>query len=191
MLDIETLENTMRSSVQPYPPRYTVKDSETALEIVTAGYRSQKSVIAFAIAVSIFWLVFGVFIAYFIVSDVTSTYPFTMPKIIYFGAVEWLLGSIFWVAIFLWSFTFKEIIQVRDQDIVVEQQSRILNRSKRYLAEHVKDLRVSTSFGNKFLAFDYGARTIRFGRGLDEAEARQIIAIIQEKFPTYSAKNNP
>ena len=102
--------------------------------------------------------------------------------------MEWLLGSIFLVIIFFWRFTFKEIIQVSNQGIVVEQQSRILNRSMRYLAEHVKDLRASTSFDNKQLAFDYGARTIRFGRGLDEAEAKQIIAVIQEKFPAYFAK---
>ncbi len=35
------------------------------------------------------------------------------------------------------------------------------------------------------LAFDYGHRTIRFAPGLDEAEAKQIVAEIQNKFPQY------
>jgi hypothetical protein len=35
------------------------------------------------------------------------------------------------------------------------------------------------------LAFDYGARTFRFGTSIDEAEAKQIVAEIQQKFPQY------
>ena len=33
------------------------------------------------------------------------------------------------------------------------------------------------------LAFDYGAKTIRFGSGVDEAEARVILASIRTRFP--------
>jgi hypothetical protein len=35
------------------------------------------------------------------------------------------------------------------------------------------------------VAFDYGAATFRFGAGIDEAEAKQIVAEIQQKFPQY------
>jgi hypothetical protein len=35
------------------------------------------------------------------------------------------------------------------------------------------------------IAFDYGARTFRFGSGVDEAEAKQILAEIQQKYPQY------
>lgn len=36
-----------------------------------------------------------------------------------------------------------------------------------------------------FIAFDYGAKTYRFGESLDEAEARQIVALIHQRFPHY------
>lgn len=35
------------------------------------------------------------------------------------------------------------------------------------------------------IAFDYGLQTIQFGRGLDPAEARQIVALIKERFGRY------
>ncbi len=39
------------------------------------------------------------------------------------------------------------------------------------------------------LAFDYGAKTFRFGAGIDEAEAKQIVAEIQNKFPQYRSSD--
>jgi hypothetical protein len=33
------------------------------------------------------------------------------------------------------------------------------------------------------IAFDYGARTYRFGSGMDEAEARAIVAHLQSRLP--------
>ena len=41
------------------------------------------------------------------------------------------------------------------------------------------------STGAPSLAFDYGAKTIRFGRGIDEAEATQLLERIIAKFPQY------
>jgi hypothetical protein len=179
---------TMRSLVRPYPPRYIVRNLESSLEITTSVNVFKNSfLIVFAIFFSVFWVGFGAFSSYMIVEDITSDFPFTLPKIIYVLPVEWLLGSIFLAAVFIWRFTFKEIFVVSEQEIVVNQQSRIFSRSSRYLAEHISDLRASTSYWNKPIAFDYGARTMRFGQGLDEAEAKQIVARIQERFPRYSA----
>jgi hypothetical protein len=70
------------------------------------------------------------------------------------------------------------------------------NRRKEYLAEHIQDLRVSpqwmpAQYGHRGswpgatlgqIAFDYGARTIRFADA-DEAEAKLILAEIQQRFP--------
>ena len=62
---------------------------------------------------------------------------------------------------------------------------------------HISNLRVSPQPFNPFnfsaslqfwgvgggaIAFDYGARTYRFGGGVDEAEANQIIATIKERY---------
>ncbi len=75
-----------------------------------------------------------------------------------------------------------------------------LSRSKEYLSSHISSLRVSPESFNPFdwskgmrfwgigggvLAFDYGAKTFRFGNGIDEAEAKQIFNEIQLLFPKY------
>lgn len=46
------------------------------------------------------------------------------------------------------------------------------------------DFRSSFSWwlgGVGMIAFDYGARTYRFGRGVDEAEAKQLVAELQRR----------
>jgi hypothetical protein len=177
----------MNSVVRPSPPRYTVKELESSLEIKTSVDLAKNGfMIAFAIFLSVFWLAFGAFSISILIEDATSRFPFTSP-VIYVLPIEWLLSGIFLALVFVWRFTFREILLVSDLDIVVNHQSRIFNHTKRYLAEHIIDLRASTSYANKPIVFDYGARTMRLGQGLDEAEAKQIIAIIQERFPTYAA----
>jgi len=37
------------------------------------------------------------------------------------------------------------------------------------------------------VTFDYGAGTVRFGTNLDPAEARQIVALLKERFGQYMA----
>ena len=67
---------------------------------------------------------------------------------------------------------------------------------KEYDLQHVRNLRVvpfdasiwsgRDSFGGMRggpLAFDYGAKTVRFGTGIDEAEARMILDSIRTRFP--------
>ncbi len=45
--------------------------------------------------------------------------------------------------------------------------------------------------GEGLIAFDYGARTFRIGSGVDEAEAKQVILIIQQRFPQYRNRQAP
>jgi hypothetical protein len=42
-------------------------------------------------------------------------------------------------------------------------------------------------FGTGTIAFDYGAKTFRFGLGLDESEARQLVARLNSRHPFQSA----
>jgi hypothetical protein len=37
--------------------------------------------------------------------------------------------------------------------------------------------------GSAVLAFDYGARTFELGRGFDESSVRELVAIINRRFP--------
>lgn len=76
-----------------------------------------------------------------------------------------------------------------------------LGRSKEYELRHVHGLRAAAAAGlpaawrglapgQGTIAFDYGAKTIRVGDGLEEAEAAQIISRLQQRHrfaPTASA----
>jgi len=37
------------------------------------------------------------------------------------------------------------------------------------------------------IAFDYGAKTYRFGAGVDEAEAKQIVKQIVDRYPSLAS----
>ncbi len=97
-------------------------------------------------------------------------------------------GLLLNIWILLWRFTDREIIEVCNLYIDVHHSNIFFSRTKRYLAKNISGLRVSNPFWSflpNWIAIDYGAKTIQFSLRLDEAEARQIIKSIQEKFPQF------
>ncbi len=114
----------------------------------------------------------------------------------------WTVGGAFVWHVFLWQMAGKEVVRISHRSMLIGRQILGIRRTKEYLAEYIRDLRVSpadySSFGwsrsarawglsGGLTAFDYGAKTLRFGSGVDEAEAKQILATIQEHFPQYKS----
>jgi hypothetical protein len=113
----------------------------------------------------------------------------------------WLSFGALVVYGFLWRLVGKDIIEVSNWSLVVSREVAGLRRSKTYLADRVKNLRLERSgYEHDFpiyrnirrllaaygrIAFDYEAKTFRFGSDIDEAEANQLIAAIQQRFPQY------
>lgn len=119
----------------------------------------------------------------------------------WFGA--WTVGGFFAIRSFLWQLTGVENIEVDSGSITLQRLIFNFGRPKTYLAEHIKDLRTVSNNNYPFgwsrgmnfwglmdgsIAFDYGAKTFRCGSGADEAEAKDIIKAIQERFPHYQTK---
>ena len=119
--------------------------------------------------------------------------------------VLWTVGGGFALYGFFWQLVGKEIVTVSYEGIITQRAVLRLGRKKEYLATHIKELRVSplapypSMFGwnrmgqlwgmtGGLLAFDYGAQTFRFGAGVDEAEAKQILEKITARFPQYRAR---
>lgn len=117
----------------------------------------------------------------------------------------WSFGGLVSILVLLRQFTGVERIEVDAQTITLRHLVLNLSRPKVYLAEHIKALRTASSpFSSSWwlwssrmyylgwawgiITFDYGARTIHFGSGVDEAEAKDIIKAIQERFPQYRTK---
>lgn len=131
------------------------------------------------------------------------------------GPLETLAGGVFllvwfgvWAAFgvlilrsWLWQVTGKEVIEVSDHSIAISKAILGFSRPKEYLAEHITDLRAApvqmsvwgrpkgTNFwalSGGTLAFDYGAKSVYCAAGADEAEARQIVAMIKARFPALA-----
>ncbi len=103
---------------------------------------------------------------------------------------------------FIWQIIGKEIIQVNLETLIITKQVFRWKQSKEHSAQAVKDLRVNTQQLSSFapvrsvqkllgqdgmITFDYGAKTVRFGLEIDEAEAKQIIQILRQNLPLTNA----
>lgn len=119
-----------------------------------------------------------------------------------FWLAGWTVGGGFAIYTFLWQVAGKEVIEVNSGGITIANKIFSFSRPKEYDAQYIKDLRVSQPAnsmwspwghagqfwgrGQGIIAFDYGAKTNRFGSGLDEAEAKMIIAEITQRYPQYA-----
>jgi hypothetical protein len=103
--------------------------------------------------------------------------------------VLWSLGGLLFTFFWLWNLAGKEIVALDDEAISIRYAIGGIGWTRRFDRAEVRDLRVSPSGamdfwagfgwwlgGNGTIAFDYGARTYRFARGIDEAEAKQVVA---------------
>jgi hypothetical protein len=108
----------------------------------------------------------------------------------------WTLGGAFAFYTLASMLVGSEIIAVNGTEIALKSCFGKWMRSKEYELAAVKNLRVSTATYNNArftpqswmgytanLAFDYGAKTYRFGTGLDEAEAQAIVDALQQRWP--------
>jgi hypothetical protein len=112
------------------------------------------------------------------------------PNLAFFVAL-WLLAAYIWARM-----TFgTETLHVTAHTLEVRTRRLWFERAVKHDAGQVRRLRVLPVNvptwlnvligGVPTLAFDYGSRTVRFGRGLDEAEAAQVLEQIAQKFPQY------
>jgi hypothetical protein len=103
--------------------------------------------------------------------------------------VLWTLGGLLFTFFWLWNLAGKEIVALDDESLSIRYAIGGSGWTRRFERAEVRDLRVSQASamdfrsafgwwlgGNGTMAFDYGARTYRFGRGIDEAEAKQVVA---------------
>jgi hypothetical protein len=108
-----------------------------------------------------------------------------------FWLIAWTAGGCWAVYNWLWMFAGREEVTIAPDVLSIARVIPGWSRRKDYRASDVRGLRVSVSVpnaadpsasmrafggsGGHCLAFDYGAKTIRFG-SLDEAELKMVLA---------------
>ncbi len=109
----------------------------------------------------------------------------------------WTVGGVWAFYCFLWFIVGKERVILRSDLLTVKRDVFGFGRVKEYDLHHVAHLRVSPAVYNPFdpvstmrlwglgagvIAFDYGAKTVRCGISLDEAEAQGIVTRLRERY---------
>ena len=117
--------------------------------------------------------------------------------------VGWVAGGCFIFALFLWTIAGLERVTVTPDGVLLRREAAGVGLTRHFDVKSVRALRVvdnvdnNVSFGgfgrgdpfglrSGSLAFDYGAKTIRFGSGVDAAEAKYIISKIVAARPALA-----
>ena len=187
--------------VEPYKPRARIAETGNAIQI-------EIPVRPKGFTTRLVWLLFtslllGSWYAVFILPQSIKAPIQDKPPSLFTAifTVVWLFFILVFSGVW-WQMTFgREIVTVTPQELILWW--RPFGRRRRFRLAEVKNLRVLEDafalFANPMrfwwlwhffpgvLAFDYGAGTVRFGTNLDPAEARQIVALLKERFGQYMA----
>ena len=114
-----------------------------------------------------------------------------------FWLCAWALGWLCVASTIAWMIWGSEVLAVVGRDLEVSTQIGPWSRRKVYRGSEIRDLRAgeaspfqafrfdSPLLGGRFgmIRYDYGARTIRVGASLEEAEAKMVVERLMAKLP--------
>ncbi|MDH5507992.1 MAG: hypothetical protein OEZ02_12295 [Anaerolineae bacterium] len=207
-----TAKNIM---VQPTKPRHTLEDTGEGLRVVIPSRKRWYLIILQIVTLVVgimfwFWIVdltlmIGFGFSPRFVNVYSSVAPISSGVLlgIFLALIALALQCGFMAYAILWQIVGQEIIEVNPKSLVSLRRVYSFGRSNEYLAQDIKGMRVSPfmprlidwkgsfyelGLTGGLIAFDYGARTIRIGGGIDEAEAKQILAAIVARYPQYAAE---
>ncbi len=116
--------------------------------------------------------------------------------------VGWTIGGGFALYLCVWNAMGKEIVYLGPGVLATKHDLLGFGRTREYDLSHVKNLRVTPQVQDPFgwssgmrawgvsagtVAFDYGAKTFRFGAAIDEAEGAQIVDELKARHSFGSA----
>jgi hypothetical protein len=174
--------------LKPAKPRAQIIDDVSGLR-VTIPARRNWFLVAFLPAWLVGWAVGEVAVLGKLVTDPPDAGE---GLFLFVWLVLWSIAGVLFIFFWLWNLAGKEIVALDEEALTVRYALGPSGWTRRFDRREVRDLRVSASGMTDFrssigwwlggfgtISFDYGARTYRFGRGVDEAEAKQIVAELQ------------
>jgi hypothetical protein len=174
--------------IEPTEPRYTVVRSGSGVTVTTRPRRN--------------WLMLlfiGVWLGGWTIGGATALAQVLRPgegrAFLFFWLAGWLCGELYAITVVLWQLTGREEITISSGNLEHRVCAGGLSRAREFTGANIKHLRASPQTlspwmdqrswmpplfgaGHGAIAFDYGAKTYRIGAGLDEAEARLVLAEI-------------
>lgn len=184
--------------VKPSGPRHTVTEDREGLVIRIPAKRN-----IFLIGFLGVWLcgwLFGEVSALAVLLGVGKREPGT-GVFMFVWLTGWTVGGFFALYAWLWQVKGCEIITLSPSALGIRREVFGHGRSKLYDVTEIHNLRVAPMIfnpadfrtgmafwgvGGGTLAFDYGFKTYRFGAGIEEAEARIILQMLQGRVPQLS-----
>lgn len=184
--------------VAPGKGRAVIENHGTGLHI-TIPARTEPFITAFLGIWLIAWAFGEIFVPYsFLIglSDEPVPVPAKLFALVWLAG--WTLGGLYALSIFLWNVAGKETLELTATTLKRRKQIPIFSRSKEYAVASITDLRAASrtqafwplainvnmmplSFRDGTIAFDYGRDTHHLGSGLDEADARYVIAEMRRR----------
>jgi len=187
--------------VEPYKPRAKISDVGNTVRIeipfCPKGFMAWLIWSLFTALLAVAWFV-PIFILHQSIKAPTQDKPPFLFTAVF--VMVWLFVTLVFSGAWLQMTFGREIVTVTPQELTLWRQP--FGQQRRYRLAEVKNFRVLEDVFSVFpmwhfwwvgylfagvLAFDYGAGTVRFGANLDPAEARQIVALLKERFGQYMA----
>ena len=178
------------AKIEPSKPRAQISDDRGGVRIVIPAKRRWPQILGL--------LVFLVAWIYGIISITRQHSNQEMPSNVSIAVMIVFSGLVFYTL--LWHLVGKEIVTVDGQWLKTRREIGRWGRTHEYMLAQIRDLRASQGHeqprfssgmsGGTSIAFDYGAKTYRFAVELDEAEAKEIVRTIKNRFKIQDTSTN-
>jgi hypothetical protein len=175
----------------------TMRDVADGLEVVIPAKRS-----AFIVLFLGFWLIGWACGEVFAAKELLNPRLPNSPDLFllaWLGA--WTVGGAFAIYTWVWAVSGRERVTLSPTVLTLSREVLRYGRSKDFDLAHVSNLRAAPQSFSPFdmsagfqmwglsggpIAFDYGAKTFRFGASLDEAEARKVVSALASRNPAIT-----
>jgi hypothetical protein len=128
----------------------------------------------------------------------TDSTPAAAKAFMIFWLCGWTLGGSAVALFLLWQLFGREVVELDSQSLRTRLEIFGIGRTKQFSTAHISNMRYdlpSTNSGRqanipirpKTIKFDFGKSTHGLGMGLDEAEAKQLIATMTNKVRSLQA----
>lgn len=181
------------TTIQPPQMRSTIADSSDGLRIIIPAHRNWF--LLFFLSLWLCGWAFGEIMAP--ATMLRSSPPLSAILFMVVWLTLWTVVGGFALYAWLWNVAGREILTIDEQKMTTRREVFGRGRSNIFDRIYINNLRVSPvaynpwdfkgslyfwGIGDGTIAFDYGAKTYRFGTRLEEAEANQIIKAIQQRY---------